>query len=198
MQYGVFFLKDQNLTEFEKARSYYKNLFLTTIECRDKPVFTFEKRGKIKNGFICYRDVLKDLYISGLEDLKDNRDLWLQEEEFGEWYDSQSRETIEYLIDKLILQEGCILNSRLEAEEIRDKYMFPDRRVEVLYSSRRRVKGRLHKEHKPHEYLKKEYPKTFYEWEFPDGSIRVLTGQTASRNFIRKGIPLIRRGKVTP
>lgn len=141
MQYSRFSIKE-TLCEFEKARCYYKNLFLTTTEWKEKPTLVDVHTKNVDEGELTYRGIFRDLYISGLEDLGDNRDYWVQVEEFEKWYDKMGPDLIHYLAERLFLQDVNAIKSRKEAEEIKEKYFFSTFKViDILVNSRYPLNG---------------------------------------------------------
>lgn len=69
-----------------------------------------------------YEDVLRDLYISYLEDENDRRDYWDQVEEFKKWYSKLSWEEIKWIIGRLVLNPEQALRTYPESLEILERY----------------------------------------------------------------------------
>lgn len=69
-----------------------------------------------------YEDVLRDLYISYLEDENDRREYWDQVEEFKKWYSKLSWEEVKWIVGRLVLNPEQALRSYPESLEILDRY----------------------------------------------------------------------------
>lgn len=94
---------------------------MNTTTWKKRPTIV-DKRTKSIQEEISYKDILKDLYISFLEDEDDRRDYWVQVEEFEEWYESLEPGLDHFLVERLVLQGDYAQKTEKEAEEIRDKY----------------------------------------------------------------------------
>lgn len=73
---------------------------------------------------ITYKELLRDLYISNLEDRKGREKTTYREilEEFEKWYSKFTLDQVHWLIEKLILRAEQASTTEAEGERIRIEY----------------------------------------------------------------------------
>lgn len=115
----------RKISSFEEARRTLKMVLVganpydphglsrpNLVEVRTKPI----------KEEVSYKDVLKDLYISYLEDEDDRREYWDQVKEFEEWYSEMPFERAKWLVERLVLNPAQALSSYPESLEILERY----------------------------------------------------------------------------
>lgn len=113
------------LSSFEEARRTLK-MVLIGANPHDpygllRPILVDVRTKPIKEE-MSYKDVLKDLYISYLEDENDRRDYWDQVKEFEEWYSEMPFERAKWIVERLVLNPAQACSSYPESLEILERY----------------------------------------------------------------------------
>lgn len=121
------YIKKKPITCFEEARRAIKNILLNVSTWKERPTLV-DHRTKSPEKEIDARDILQDLYIANLEDLEDNRDYWVQVEEFRRWFSGLGKATQDLLVKEMVLVPGYVTpETQARAEELRQQY-FPGAR----------------------------------------------------------------------
>ena len=95
---------------------------MNITEWKKKPKIV-DVRTKDLDQEVTYESLLRDLYLSHLEDNpRDKRSYQEQLQECNEWYSKLEPGLDHYLVERMILREGYANLSEAEAEELRDKY----------------------------------------------------------------------------
>ena len=116
-------MRKKGLSAFEESRRALKNIFMNVTEWKKKPRIVDTRTNKGWDEEVTYESLLKDLYLSHLEDdPEDRRSYQEQLEEFNEWYSKLEPGIDHFLVERLILREGYANLSEGEAEELRKKY----------------------------------------------------------------------------
>ena len=116
-------MRKRGLSSFEESRRALKNIFMNITEWKKRPKIVDTRTNKGWDEEVTYESLLKDLYLSHLEDdPRDRRSYQEQLEEFQEWYSKLEPGLDHYLVQRLILREGYANLSEGEAEELRDRY----------------------------------------------------------------------------
>ena len=71
---------------------------------------------------LSYKDILKDLYISFLEDEKDKREYWVQVEAFEKWYKKLGLRKAKWLVKRLVLRTENAMDTYEESLQLLDFY----------------------------------------------------------------------------
>ena len=115
-------MRKKGLSAFEESRRALKNIFMNVTEWKKKPRIVDTRTNKGFDEEVTYESLLKDLYLSHLEDLDDRREYQVQVDEFNEWYSKLDPGVDHFLVERLILRPGYANLSEGEAEELRKKY----------------------------------------------------------------------------
>ena len=92
-----------------------------------------ETRTKGLEEEVTYESLIKDLYLSHLEDdPRDRRSYQEQLEEFQEWYKKLPPGTDKYLVERMILRPGYSCLSEEESKELRKKYFLRPVKISVV------------------------------------------------------------------
>ena len=92
-----------------------------------------QTRTKSLDEEVTYESLLRDLYLSHLEDdPKDKRSYAEQLEEFQEWYKKLPPGTDKYLVERMILRPGYSCLSEEESKELRKKYFLKPVKISVV------------------------------------------------------------------
>lgn len=123
-------MRKRGVSAFEESRRALKNIFMNITEWKKKPRIV-DVRTKDLDQEVTYESLLRDLYLSHLEDdPRDKRSYQEQLQEFNEWYSKLDPGIDHYLVERLILREGYSNLSEGEAEELRKKY-FEKKPIEI-------------------------------------------------------------------
>ena len=115
-------MRKEKITNFEEARRCLKNLFMNVTEWKKRPKIV-DVRTKDLDQEVTYESLLRDLYLSHLEDNpRDKRSYQEQLQEFNEWYSKLEPGLDHYLVERMILRPGYSCLSEEESKELRDKY----------------------------------------------------------------------------
>lgn len=120
-----------------------------------------------------YAQIFQDLFVSYLEDEGDKREYRLQLQEAREYLQKFSREDLEKLIRSVVSSGTWEKGLDIWRKEVLG---------EVIIGGPKK-NGRI---------ASRGVPKPRFKYLFPDGSIRELAACTAVRNFIKKGVNIIR------
>ena len=115
-------MRKRGLSSFEECRRALKNIFMNITEWKKRPKIV-DVRTKDLDQEVTYESLLRDLYLSHLEDNpRDKRSYQEQLQEFNEWYSKLEPGLDHYLVQRLILRDGYSNLSEEEAKQLRDKY----------------------------------------------------------------------------
>ena len=115
-------MRKSPIDNFEEARRCLKNLFTNISPQKDRPKIV-DVRTKDLDQEVTYESLLRDLYLSHLEDNpRDKRSYQEQLQEFNEWYSKLEPGLDHYLVERMILRPGYSCLSEEESKELRDKY----------------------------------------------------------------------------
>ena len=122
----------KGLSAFEEARRCLKNLFMNVTEWKKRPKIV-DVRTKDLGEEVTYESLLRDLYLSHLEDNpEDRRSYQEQLQEFNEWYSKLDPGLDHFLVERLILRPGYANLTEGEAEELRDRYFRKPVKISVI------------------------------------------------------------------
>lgn len=124
-------MRKSPIGNFEECRRCLKNLFTNISPQKYRPRIV-DVRTKDLDQEVTYESLLKDLYLSHLEDLDDKREYQVQVDEFNEWYSKLEPGVDHFLVERLILREGYSNLSEPEAEELRDRYFRKPVKISVI------------------------------------------------------------------
>ena len=127
-------MRKKGLSAFEESRRALKNIFMNVTEWKKKPKIVDVRTNKGFDEEVTYESLLKDLYLSNLEDDPRERGRSYQEqlEDFQEWYSKLEPGLDHFLVERLILREGYANLSEGEAEELRDRYFRKPIEIKVV------------------------------------------------------------------
>ena len=127
-------MRKKGLSAFEESRRALKNIFMNVTEWKKKPKIVDVRTNKGFDEEVTYESLLKDLYLSNLEDDPRERGRSYQEqlEDFQEWYSKLEPGLDHFLVQRLILREGYSNLSEGEAEELRKKYFQKPIEIKVV------------------------------------------------------------------
>ena len=125
-------MRKSPIDNFEEARRCLKNLFMNISPQKSRPQIV-ETRTKGLEEEVTYESLIKDLYLSHLEDdPRDRRSYQEQLEEFQEWYKKLPPGTDKYLVERMILRPGYSCLSEEESKELRKKYFLRPVKISVI------------------------------------------------------------------
>ena len=126
-------MRKSKISSFEESRRALKNIFMNITEWKKRPKIVDVRTTKDLDEEVTYESLLKDLYLSHLEDdPEDRRSYQEQLQEFQEWYSKLEPGLDHFLVQRLILREGYSNLSEGEAEELRDRYFRKSVKISVI------------------------------------------------------------------
>ena len=126
-------MRKKGLSAFEESRRALKNIFMNVTEWKKKPKIVDTRTNKGWDEEVTYESLLKDLYLSHLEDNpEDRRSYQEQLQEFQEWYSKLEPGLDHFLVQRLSRREGYSNLSEGEAEELRDRYFRKPVKISVV------------------------------------------------------------------
>lgn len=126
------YVSRNQVSNFEECRRTLKNEFMNISTYKPRPKIV-DVRTLPVDKEITYKELLRDLYISNLEDRKGREKTTYKQvlEEFEKWYSKFTVDQVHWLIERLILRTEQNLRTQDEGEEIRLKY-FEENKIVVL------------------------------------------------------------------